>query len=91
MPSDGFAVKVAVLVLAFIAIAGSVTIYALAMLERTIPEEVVASTAAAVTGTLGLLAATRTGPTDVVVQNEGPAEAIPVDETPRLAVRKRNP
>lgn len=78
MSSDSFAVKVAVCVLAFIAVSGSICIQALALLERGIPEEVVVSAGAAVTGILGLLAATRTGPAPVEVVN-APADPVPVE------------
>lgn len=80
--SDSFAVKVAVTVLAFIAIAGACTIYTLAVMEQAIPEEVVASAGAAVTGILGLLAATRTGTQPVQVMNQGPGEEVPVEPNP---------
>lgn len=79
--SDSFAVKMVCVVLGVIAVGGSATVWALSVQAKAIPEELVASTAAAVTGLLGLLAATRTGTTDVQVVNQ-PADPVPVAENP---------
>lgn len=86
--SDTFDVKAVVVVLGIIAVSGSVSIQALAVLQRAIPEELVASTGAAVTGLLGMLAATRTGPSPVTVENESD-EPVPVAAADRVQLRRR--
>ncbi len=79
MNSDSFAVKIAVSVLAIIAVGASATIWWLAAHRHPIAEELVVSAGAAVTGLLGMLAATRTGTQPVQVQNS-PADPVNVEE-----------
>lgn len=82
--SDGFAVKIVVCTLAVIAVGGFASISYLAFTGTAIPDQLDRLIAGAVGALIGILAATRTGTTDVQVVNEGPGEAVPVAESPKV-------
>jgi hypothetical protein len=89
--SDSFAVKVVVCTLAIVTLGVVASVAFLSFTTTAIPDPLTRIGDVSLGALVGILAATRTsGAQPVEVVNEAD-QPVPVDETPRLAVRKRNP
>lgn len=88
--SDAFAVRVVTVTLAVVTLGVLAAVAFLSFTQTAIPDPLTRIGDVSLGALVGILAATRTSAQPVEVVND-PDQPVPVDETPRLAVRKRNP
>lgn len=77
--SDDFAIKAVVVTLAILSVGGFLSIAYLAIIDAPIPDQLDRLVAGSLAALVGILAATRTGPTEVVAPVGQPVAVEEVD------------